>query len=238
MIWALHGNLGSPADWEALQGRLRTSLFERVNLWAETILPFQDWGKRLNHLAGAMDPHPVLLGYSLGARLAMHALHAPEAPWKAAVFVSGHPGLEGDGARTLRLLADLDWADRLRTGGIDHFLNDWNAQEVLADGPVPENQREIVTAYANRIADAFEAWSLGRQRYLVPVLATCPTPQMWVVGESDEKFSSLAGKAAEEIPSASLHVISQCGHRVPLQQPQQLADCVRNFLSDLSLTDV
>jgi len=238
MIWALHGNLGSPADWDAVQNCLRGNLFERVNLWAEPALNYGEWAKRFNSVASAMDPHPVLLGYSLGARLAMHASIAPEPVWQAAVYVSGHPGLTDDTARTMRLFKDLDWADRIRGGGAAAFLKEWNAQDVLADNPIAPHQEDTVRVYADRIAEAFEFWSLGRQADLRPGLARCEIPQLWVVGEEDEKFHELAVRAVDAIPSARLHVISGCGHRVPLQRPQELADCIREFLIDLNLTEV
>lgn len=238
MIWALHGNLGSPADWEAVQNQMRGSLFERVNLWSDTVLPFSSWVTRFNSLADALDPHPVLLGYSLGARLAMHAVLAPNASWKAAIFVSGHPGLQHEADCTRRLFKDIAWADRLRSGDIDRFLEDWNAQMVLSTSPVSEQQKDIARVYSERIADAFEAWSLGRQRDLRPALAACEIPQLWVVGGKDESFRTLASDAVEAIPSARLHVIPDSGHRVPLQHPKELADCMRDFLSDLNLTDV
>ncbi len=230
MIWAFHGNLGDPADWDGVWHHLDDLDWRRVDLWKEAILPFDDWAATVNETAGLLDDEPVLMGYSLGARLAMHALVREDSPWKAAVLVSGHPGLPTEEARRQRQTQDEGWAERLRRDGWETFAEAWNAQPVLSGGPVSPRQMKVLHEHAGRLAEAFRVWSLGRQADLREPLRKVRVPQLWVTGSEDEKFTGLAGEVVAGNPRAEHRVIRGGGHRLPLQNPGELAECVRSFL--------
>ncbi|MEM1295741.1 MAG: alpha/beta fold hydrolase [Verrucomicrobiota bacterium] len=231
MIWALHGNLGSRDDWNRLRHQLPQ--IEPVDLWASPPSPFDQWSHRLNDLVSATDPDPVLLGYSLGGRLAMHCATGLDSAWKAAVFVSAHPGLTSETEKAARLVKDRDWALKLRNDGVEAFLEAWNRQSVFSGDPIPKEQSRIVSQHQNAIAQAFETWSLGRQMDQRDLLRQTKIPQLWVVGEKDAKFRDLAESATLENPAAALKVIENCGHRVIHERPDALASLIREFLSGL-----
>ena len=67
---------------------------------------------------------PVIVGYSMGGRLALYlALCYPERC--AGLFVeSASPGLESEGERTARRAADGKKAKRLESGDFEQFLRD------------------------------------------------------------------------------------------------------------------
>ncbi len=228
-IWALHGNLGHPDDWNGLRALLPLEDLHCPCLWENHPKPWDDFARDLAAKA-AGDDRPVLLGYSLGARLAMHALVESETAWEAAVFVSGHPGLGDPAERTVRRDADTRWARLLREQGAEAFLQEWNAQAVLSGEPVPAEQGEHVARHADRIAAGFTVWSLGNQEDLRDTLAGCRTPQLWIAGERDSKFARIAREAATRIPAATYEEIEGSGHRVPLHNPGALAQCIQRFL--------
>lgn len=231
MIWALHGNLGHPGDWAGLREALSDLELVSPSLWCPGPLPFQAWADQFNREVRSRDSHPVLIGYSLGGRLAMHALKNPGAPWKAVVFVSAHPGLSDPVARELRLEEDRGWADLLKSRPVAEFLERWNAQPALRGEPLTPDQAETVSTHREAISAAFSVWSLGSQADLRPDLALCEVPQLWVAGTLDRKFAPLMEEAAALIPSASYAEIGESGHRVPLRNPLGLAECVRRFLA-------
>lgn len=234
MIWALHGNLGHPTDWAPVEHALGSDWnWEKPNLWEWPMLDFGPWAARLNDMASALYPKPILMGYSLGGRLAMHALTQATPPlWQAAIFISAHPGLAVDAhlERALRREKDEAWAASLRVEGPKLFLQEWNAQPVFAGEPISSRHEIALEMYQAPIEQAFEFWSLGRQADLRQQLLECAVPQLWVAGSEDKKFRALAEEAVEAIPHARLSVIPGCGHRVPLQKPRELAECVREFL--------
>jgi len=234
MIWALHGNLGHPSDWQGIREAMPEATFVTPNLWEGAIVPFGEWAKRLNEEVRG-DPCPVILGYSLGARLAMHAILEPVNPWKAAIFLSAHPGLEQTGERSFRTTADRQWAELLREGHCENFLEGWNAQGPLEGEPISGEQSAVLTSYPEAIAKGFDVWSLGNQEDLRAALASSPVPQLWVAGAEDRKFSAIMRQAAAGNPSATYAEIEGSGHRVPLRNPAGLAECVRRFLQELNL---
>ncbi|MEM7012591.1 MAG: alpha/beta fold hydrolase [Verrucomicrobiota bacterium] len=238
MIWAIHGNLGFPGDWLGISQSLAPYQLHTPALWESPHMGFRGWTNRANDAAEALDPDPVIMGYSLGGRLAMHAVADQTPPlWKAAIFISAHPGFRDSQVmeRDVRRRQDLAWASSIRNSKPADFLEQWNAQSVL-QGPAPPSQHEVVRVYTEPIAQAFENWSLGVQEDLRPQLQASEVPQLWVVGADDTKFRAIAEEAVEGIPNAQLNVIENCGHRVLLQRPDALARCVREFLSSLSIS--
>lgn len=126
MIWALHGAVGMEADWNQFAEVMGTSGCEvkGVDLWQfveKEGCSFEEFGVRFCQRVRAEDQEPILLGYSLGGRLALHALLEDSAMWRAAVIVSAHPGLQDDEARVLRMASDAHWAGRALVGSWDRF---------------------------------------------------------------------------------------------------------------------
>src|SRR5438270_3221228 len=111
-VFALHGFLGLARDWSSLkiEGRIEGGETHAVDLF-RTLSPatgasFEDWAGEFNRLARGVDGRRVLLGYSLGGRLALHALLDEPGQWDAAVMVSTHPGLDEPGKKQVRIASD------------------------------------------------------------------------------------------------------------------------------------
>ena len=132
MIHALHGNLGSGSDWTALG----IEDLRAVDLWSwqeqHPGITLTKFGEAFAAEVEAIDPQPILLGYSLGGRLALQAMTARPFLWKAAILVSTHPGLASENEREERLETDHRWASRARVEDWAEFLESWNRQPVLA----------------------------------------------------------------------------------------------------------
>ncbi|MBT8043358.1 MAG: hypothetical protein KJO79_00280, partial [Verrucomicrobiae bacterium] len=81
MIWALHGAVGMAADWRVFAASLPPSFggLRRLDLWRFLDccpMPLEKFGITLAEEIKRIDPEPTLLGYSMGGRLALHALLA------------------------------------------------------------------------------------------------------------------------------------------------------------------
>ena len=237
--WCLHGAVGVAADWRGIAKRLAAATISSraVDLWRfldDAPLPRGAFGKALNTDAGGevfRGSGRALLGYSLGARLALHALLEPGHPWQAAVLVSAHPGLEAAAERSARLEADSAWAARAFGGDWQEFLDAWNAQPLLGQTVIRDASasRSLVTR-RREVARSFMDWSLGAQQPLWQRLAQITIPVLWVAGERDEKFLALAQRAAALSPHARLAVATASGHRVPWENDAWLADTTARFL--------
>ena len=175
---------------------------------------------------GSTITRRVLVGYSMGARLALHAL-LDGGPWDAVVLVAPHPGLESELERAARRESDAEWAGRALTGDWREFLTLWNAQAVLADsGRLPS----VSDLRRREVARSFMDWSLGAQEPLWERLGEIQCPVLWCAGERDVKFRALAERALPLLPRGELWVAPGAGHRVPWDAPEAFAAKVGEFL--------
>ncbi len=237
--WCLHGAVGMASDWRPFtQGLAQAGIGSRaVDLWRFLEcqpLPIPAFGQTFNADAAehaARGKRGALLGYSMGGRLALHALLENPHPWQAAVIISTHPGLETDDKRSARAAADAEWASRALIGDWQHFLDAWDAQPVLLGSPIRQTRESSRLQLRRReVARSFVDWSLGAQKPLWARLGEITIPVLWVVGERDAKFIELGMRAVSLMPSARLAVAPDAGHRVPWEASEWLAAETREFL--------
>lgn len=237
--WCLHGAVGAMADWRGFAKRLAAGKTgsRAVDLWRFLEcgpMSMADFGKALNADAGGevfRGSGRALLGYSMGGRLALHALLEKGHPWQAAVIVSAHPGLELEPERQARRASDAAWATRALTGDWRGFLDAWNSQPALAGGAIRDPQASArLAAQRREIARSFVDWSLGAQEPLWPRLGEISVPVLWVAGGNDAKFRVLGERAVAQIPGARLAIAPGSGHRVPWEAEEWLAGETARFL--------
>ena len=191
VITCLHGFLGNPRDWDFLRD---------AGFAIET--PPLD----------AIPNHgDILLGYSLGGRLALHALLAG-ANYKRAILVSTGLGIEDESARAARRASDEAWAHRFESEDFDAVMRDWDAQPVLA-GPALDRTRDDYDPRALR------EWSSGALPSVASRLHELTIPTLWVAGARDTKYMAEAKRAASLAPNARVVIVDDAGHRVPWEQP-------------------
>lgn len=236
--WCLHGAVGTASDWRPLAKNLAaTGISTRaVDLWrfleCESV-PMPEFGKRLNAEAAgevARAGRRILIGYSMGGRLALHAL-LEGGPWDAAVIVSANPGLRDPAEAAARRSSDTLWATQALTLPWQDFIGKWNAQPILGgamrdsreDGKLIQRRREI--------ARSFVDWSLGSQQPLWDRLPEITVPTLWIAGENDPKFRALAEEATSLSEKFSLEIAPAAGHRVPWENGEWLAKRIAGFVS-------
>lgn len=234
-IFALHGFLGLPSDWDRIN--LGKSV-EAVDLWSDvsSVQDIASWALRFNsYVRSLRGEKPILLGYSMGGRLALQALlQAPEL-YRGAVVVSAHPGLKSEADRASRLASDQIWASRFRKESWDDLMSAWMGQGVLK--PAANAQLELTRRESEfdreDLARAMEIWSLGQQPNFRPLLSVSRVPTLFLSGSEDAKFTRLMSELKLS-PSQIFRVIENAGHRVPWEQPQSFVRAVREFLATIS----
>ena len=183
----------------------------------------------------------VVVGYSMGGRLALQALvtaaRAADDLFKAAVIVSAHPGLTSGEERVVRMAEDAEWAGRALVGDWNDFLEHWEGRmrsgALGVEAEAGWGDRRLLQPRRQAVARSFMDWSLGKQEDLRNDLAMVRCPVLWVTGARDEKFTTLGREAAGLLPNAHLEPVPGTGHRVPWEQPDHFVELVHGFLKQV-----
>lgn len=248
MIWALHGAVGRSTDWLDFAAALKrvpersssssspeAAEVRRLDLWRFLDccpMSLEAAGVAIAGQIARIDPDPILVGYSMGGRLALHALLADPQMWRAAVIVSAHPGLTSEPERVVRRKSDAEWSALALKGEWSNFLRKWDEQAVLGGGVQMADRMELKQRRVS-IARSFVDWSLGAQQDLAPSFKEMKCPVLWVTGERDAKFTTLAQQAVAHFPQGEHQMISDCGHRVPWEEADKFAKCCGEFFAEL-----
>jgi len=203
MITALHGFLGRPADWDFLRDA-----------------GFEVDARELDDVPRSGD---TILGYSMGGRIALHAL-LDGARYKRAVIISAGLGIEGEDDRATRRAADEKWATRFENDDWETVLRDWHAQPLFGGDIRVRRERDYDR---RRVVDALRRWSPGVLPPLAPRLHEITIPVLWMAGEYDKKYVAEGERAVEELPNAELWVCPNSSHRVPWEQPNRFIERLR-----------
>lgn len=167
----------------------------------------------------------VLCGYSLGGRVALHvALAAPERVQRL-VLVASSAGIEDDGERAQRRVADRRLADDLERIPFEEFIERWCAQPLFAADPPEVGELAREDQRRNRpqaLAAVLRGLGTGEMQPLCGRLGELELPVTVVVGERDAKFRALGERMVDRMPRAEIVVIPG-GHRLPLESPAELA---------------
>jgi 2-succinyl-6-hydroxy-2,4-cyclohexadiene-1-carboxylate synthase len=186
VITCLHGFLGNPRDWNFLRD---------AGFSIET--------PPLDAIPARGD---ILLGYSLGGRLALQAL-LNGASYKRAILVSTGLGIEDETARADRRASDEAWAQRFESDDFDSVIADWNAQPVLAGPSLPRTRDD----YDPR---ALREWSSGALPPVASRLHELTIPTLWIAGARDSKYVAEAYRGAS-LARGEVAIVDGAGHRVP-----------------------
>ena len=186
-IHFLHGFLGSAGDWNIFCPDLKNHsfIFHSIENYMFPNLKgyktyFSAWldGFHSSLVNQNHSNKKILVGYSLGGRLALHSLVSSNL-WDAAIIISANPGLKDESEKQSRIKNDTTWALRFQNEGWDEVLKDWNSQTVFANF---QNSlcREEYTINKHAIKEMLINFSLGNQENLREEIKLLNTPTLWL----------------------------------------------------------
>ena len=172
------------------------------------------------------------LGYSMGARFALHAALAPGNRIERLVLVGATAGLADPAERAARVADDEARAAALEADGLDAFLAGWLAAPMFATLPpdaagLAHRRRNTVAGLAHSLRTA----STGAQRPLWDRVGAIEVPVLCLAGALDAKFIELGQQLAAALPRGEFAADPGAGHAAHTERPEAVADLVAAWLS-------
>ena len=237
IIWCLHGSLQTAAVWNVIGHAIETKFgsvkVEAVNLYENEYESFGHWREQFyKKVEQQTKGEPsLLLGYSMGGRLAMDAVVNNPAMWSGGIVVGAAPGLISDDTRTNQLQKDLEWARRFQTEDIQELLNEWDSLPVFCGRPNCAS-REIPELDSEKISHFFDVFSKARQPNMLPMLSKLKTPPLlYISGCDDLKYTKIGQGLASDCLQIQNKVIPNAGHRVPWENQDAFVSEVSIFIN-------
>ncbi len=234
----IHGFLGQTRDWDPILPMAYHSV--RVDLFssqAQVKFPrikapqkdLKNLGSWMNKTLKDLKTPRILIGYSLGGRLALHALLSHPTPWSGAVLISTHPGFSENTEKQKRVKADEVWAKRFEEDSWDSVIQDWNNQPVFLKSK-PSPYRHGPEFSRKSLAHALRCYSLGKQN-LLEQLHELSVPTLWIYGDLDLKFKQIHKELSlKALPLVKTLSIPSAGHRVLFEQAEKVQQALVEYL--------
>lgn len=189
--------------------------------------------ERIAEIEAACEAGDVLVGYSLGGRVALRfALHRPGV-LSGLVVVGAHGGIEREDERAARARADEELAAWMESASIEEVVERWESL------PVFSTQRSSLVAAQRPGRLSHEPHLLARllrscgQGAMKPVwgqLGALDVPLLAVAGALDEGYVVAARRLAAEAVRGEAVVIPGAGHAPQLERPDLVAAALVEFV--------
>ena len=179
----------------------------------------------------ALPPEPVILGgYSFGARVALHVALADPTRLSGLIILGASRGIFDPDERAQRRSRDQALAEHLSDVGTEVFVSEWLAQPLFATLG-PHGESETRSRDAMGLAQSLRLAGTGTQEWLGDALSSIDVATLALAGELDVKFVAEARAIAASMQNGTFAAIIGAGHAAHLEQPEQVARAIEDFLA-------
>ena len=173
----------------------------------------------------------ALMGYSMGARLALvYALEHPQEVTHL-VLESGSVGIEDRAARQERYLADTALGNRIREQDIQWFSEAWakldifKTQQSLPTKVQQQIQRRRLLNSPHALAFTLEGSGQGSMPYVGHRLSELTMPVCYISGELDKKYTAIGAQYFGDVH----RIVPKVGHNVHVEAPGAYGQILEQF---------
>ncbi|WP_313235492.1 2-succinyl-6-hydroxy-2,4-cyclohexadiene-1-carboxylate synthase [Sporosarcina ureae] len=243
----LHGFTGSTATWQKtievlmtdyyvlavdLIGHGKTEAPETMNRYK-----MEEQIKDLYEVLQKLEiKKPILIGYSMGGRVALGYTATYPEEVTSLVLESSSPGLRTSEQQLARRTADAKLADRIERQGMIEFVDFWqeiplfHSQKKLSESQQQAVRAERLIQRPTGLANSLRGIGTGSQPSYWQALEQLSLPVLLLTGSEDEKFENIAQEMMKSLPNARHETIKDAGHAIHVEKPQQFATMIKSYL--------
>ena len=149
-VICFHGFAGSPSDFDFLKEACAEKIplvpFVAVDLYGDSKLtpdqPMSDWVQKTVEQFSEYDM-PLLVGYSMGGRLALNLLFALRDSKASALIISARPGLKNVSEIVERKQFEENWAKTFSEGDLETAFAQWNQLPVFSQSSTSSHSTSL-----------------------------------------------------------------------------------------------
>jgi 2-succinyl-6-hydroxy-2,4-cyclohexadiene-1-carboxylate synthase len=179
----------------------------------------------------------LLVGYSLGGRLALRAALRDPSHYLGVVTVGATAGIDEPTLRSVRAEADERLAAWIEAAPIEDVVGVWERQPLFADQSEKLIEEQRPGRLAQRPEDLAMLMRTAGQGVLEPVwheLVYFELPLLAIAGSRDEGYVRAAKRIADTAHHGRAEIVEGAGHAAHLQRPDEVAGLIEALLDELA----
>ena len=177
-----------------------------------------------------------LMGYSMGARIALSYTLQYENEIQGLILESGSVGIVSDAERAERRKADEELAQHIEHNDGAWFASRW------VEAPIFESQKQLLPEVTELIrlrrahnspyalACTLRGSGQGVMTYVGDQLEKLSCKGLYVSGALDTKYTTIGRDVFGKLPNFKHVIVEGAGHNVHIEKPQMFEQAVLDFL--------
>ena len=246
----LHGFLGNQKEWldiiKSLKNKYRIILFDLpghggsvfdVNKIDKKIYEFTNTTNTIVNILKKLNVNKsMLIGYSMGGRLALNLAIKYPSIFSKVFIESASPGLETEQEILKRKANDEKTAKLIKELNFSEFIDNWYNQKVFEGIKKSlkyedlKNQR--LKNDTNNIALALKGLSVANMPCLWNKLSNLKLPLYFIAGKNDEKYCIIGQRMSQYSQKISFKIVNNCGHNIHFENREEYLNLLVNFFAN------
>jgi len=192
-----HGLFGSPKDWDCI-----------VSDGPEIMIHDLYQEKTTDILSLKTGPEDILVGYSMGGRIAIEIARKNQFNLSKLLLLSTHPGLS-EGEKEERIKWEDSVLDKMHSMTAEAFKKFWDGLDLFQSSQMDQQLSETKLRDSARL---FKELRLSKMPLCLEQLIQNKSKVTWVLGQHDSKYITML---AEKVRTSGIEtLIVETDHRV------------------------